>query len=146
MSASLEQIARLAQQGNREALEQLVEQIQDKVYGLALRMLWHPADAEDAAQEILIRVITRLGSFRGESKFTTWVFRTATNYLCDVRKSRLEEQRYTFERFGNEIDEGLSSAPAQNARPIDEVLMLEEIKIGCTLGMLLCLDRPHRLA
>jgi len=146
MDLSLEQLARLAQAGNMEALERLVERIQDKVYGLALRMLWSAEDARDATQEILIRVITRLGSFRGESKFTTWVYRVAANYLRDARKSRLEEQRYTFERFGDELDEGLSDAPIQTGQPIDEVLLLEEIKIGCTLGMLLCLDRAHRLA
>src|SRR5215510_16411697 len=60
MNSSLEQLARLAQDGNRDALERLVEQIQDKVYGLALRMLWHPEDARDATQDILIRVITHL--------------------------------------------------------------------------------------
>jgi RNA polymerase sigma factor (sigma-70 family) len=146
MNASLEQLAEEAQAGNSEAMESLVEQIQDKIYGLALRMLWHREDARDATQEILIRVITRLGSFRGESKFMTWIYRIAANHLRDARKSRLEEQQYTFERFGDELDEGLSDAPIQSEQPIDEALLLEEIKIGCTLGMLLCLDRGHRLA
>jgi|SRR5262245_22864013 len=146
MNSSLEQLARLAQDGNRDALERLVEQIQDKVYGLALRMLWHPEDARDATQDILIRVITHLNSFRGESKFTTWVYRVAANYLHDNRKSRLEEQQYTFQRFGDDLDAGLSDAPVQSVPQIDEALLLEEIKVGCTLGMLLCLDRPHRLA
>lgn len=67
-----------AQAGNRQALETIVEGIQGKVYELALRMLGHPSDAEDAAQEILIKVITRMGSFRGESAFYTWVYRIAT--------------------------------------------------------------------
>jgi RNA polymerase sigma factor (sigma-70 family) len=104
MNTSLEQLARLAQDGNRDALERLVEQIQDKVYGLALRMLWHPEDARDATQDILIRVITHLSSFRGESKFTTWVYRVAANHLRDNRKSRFEEQQYTFQRFGDDLD------------------------------------------
>src|SRR5215831_15888854 len=146
MDTSLEQLARQAQADNREALEQLVEQIQNKVYGLALRMLWHPEDARDATKELLIRVITHLGSFRGESRLLTWVYRIAANHLRDARKSRLEEQQYTFERFGDELDEGLSDAPILQRQPIDEALLLEEIKIGCTLGMLLCLDRGHRLA
>lgn len=62
-----------------------------------------------------------------------------------MRKSRLEEQRYTVERFGNELDEGLSDGPVPSEQPIDTAL-LEKIKVGCTLGMLLCLDRGHRLA
>ena len=46
--------------------------MRNQIYSLALRMLWHPADAEDATQEILIRIVTHLGSFRGESAFSTW--------------------------------------------------------------------------
>lgn len=144
MNDSLEELARSAQEGSPAALEHLVEQIQDKIYGLALRMLWHPEDARDATQEILIRIITHLASFRGESRFLTWAYRVASNYLLSARKSRLEEQSYTFERFGQELDEGLADTPVESG--MDESLLMEEIKIGCTLGMLLCLDRPHRLA
>ncbi len=146
MDLNLEQLVEQAQAGDKAALEQIVEQIQDKVYGLALRMLWHPEDARDATQEILIRVITHLGTFKGKSKFTTWVYQVAANHLRTIRKSRLEEQQYTFERFGHELEEGLSEAPLQTESDIEEALLLEEIKIGCTLGMLLCLDRSRRLA
>ncbi len=146
MDLNLEQLVKLAQAGDKSALEHVVEQIQNKIYGLALRMLWHPEDARDATQEILIRVITHLGTFKAKSKFTTWTYKVAANYLLTVRKSRLEAQQYTFERFSCELDEGLSDAPIQNESDLDEALLLEEIKIGCTQGMLLCLDRAHRLA
>ena len=73
-----------AQTGDRAALEKVVGEIQDQVYRLAVQMLWHPEDAEDATQEILIRIITRLGSFKGESAFTTWVYRVACNYLLNI--------------------------------------------------------------
>src|SRR5262249_32166228 len=142
---SLDELARRAREGQGESLERLVAAIQDRIHGLALRMLWHPEDARDATQEILIRIVTRLGTFRGASSFTTWAHRVAANYLLTVRKSRLERQAYTFRRFGEELDEGLSDAPAPPA-PGDAALLLEEVKIGCTLGMLTCLDRPHRLA
>jgi hypothetical protein len=65
--------------------------------------------------------------------------------LLTVRKSRLEEQKYTFERFGYELDQGLSEEAVPVAAA-DVALLVEEVKIGCTLGMLQCLDRPHRLA
>jgi RNA polymerase sigma factor (sigma-70 family) len=77
MDSTLEQLVQQAQSGDKSALEHIVEQIQTKIYGLALRMLWHPEDARDATQEILIRIITRLGSFHGESKFTTWAYKVA---------------------------------------------------------------------
>src|SRR5258708_32569903 len=109
MEESLEDLVRRAREGDRVSLEHLVSAIQDRVYGLALRMLWHPEDARDATQEILVRIVTRLGSFRGESSFSTWTHRVAANYLLTVRKSRLEKQAYTFERFGRELEQGLSS-------------------------------------
>lgn len=141
---TLEDLVSGARDGDRECLERLVAAVQDRVHGLALRMLWNPEDARDATQEILIRIVTRLGTFRGASSFTTWAYRVAANYLLTARKSRLEEKRYTFQRFGEELDEGLSGAGI----PVgpDTALLLEEVKIGCTLGMLQCLDRPHRLA
>src|SRR5688572_27185757 len=84
----LDALVERAKAGDREALEAVVAAIQDRVYNLAIRMLWHPADAEDATQEILVRVVTHLGGFRGESAFTTWVYRVAVNYLLTTRKRR----------------------------------------------------------
>lgn len=142
MFSSIEQAVSQAQDGNSEALEYLVRQLQPRIYGLALRMLWHPEDAKDATQEILLRVITHLGSFRSESSLFTWAYRIAANHLSAWRKSRLEEHALNFDTFGKELQEGLKSP---EARP-DEMLLFQEIRVGCTLGMLLCLDRPHRLA
>ena len=60
MDSDIEKQVELAVVGEKKALENLVRHIQDGVYRLALRMLAHPQDAEDAAQEILIKVITHL--------------------------------------------------------------------------------------
>jgi RNA polymerase sigma factor (sigma-70 family) len=141
---ALEALVERAQNGDREALDGVVVSIRARIHALALRMLWNPEDANDATQEILVRVVTRLATFRGESSFTTWVHRVAANHLLTVRKSRLEEQRYTFERFGGELDEGLSDEPQADGPA--RALLLQEVRVGCTLGMLQCLDRPHRLA
>jgi RNA polymerase sigma factor (sigma-70 family) len=140
-----EQIRR-ATAGDRQALEAVVRGVQDSVYGLALRMLWHPEDAKDATQEILIKAITHLDSFRGDSAFSTWIYRIAANHLSNVKKSRLERQRYTFERFGAELEQDQDEAFAANEPSFEEQVLIEELKVGCTLAMLTCLDRPHRLA
>ncbi|MCI0414725.1 RNA polymerase sigma factor [bacterium] len=142
----LEQLVELAKQGDRSALEEVVLRIQDRVYGLAMRMLWRPADAEDATQEILIRILTHLGTFRNESAFTTWVYQVASNYLLSTRKRLAEREEITFEDFGKQLEEGLKQRPLLEESSIDRELMIQEIKIGCTHGMLLCLDREHRLA
>ena len=72
-----QKLVRLAAEGDKGALEQLLTGVQDLAFNLSLRMLGTIHDAEDASQEILIRVMTNLASFRGESAFTTWVFRIA---------------------------------------------------------------------
>src|SRR3989449_913258 len=108
---SLEGLAARARDGDRSALEDLVTRIQGRVYNLALRMLWHPEDARDATQEILIRIVTHVGTFRAESAFVTWVYRIAANHLLTVRAGRLEARRLTFNRFGQDLDQGLSDVP-----------------------------------
>ena len=59
--------------GDTKALEELLVSVQDMIYNLSLRMLGNPCDAEDASQEIFIRIITRLSTFKKESAFSTWV-------------------------------------------------------------------------
>src|SRR5262245_21821040 len=140
---ALADLARRAIDGDREALDNLVRALQGDIYGLALRMLWNRGDAEDATQEILVRVVTRLAQFDFRSKLKTWVYRIAVNYVLDVKKSAVERMHLTFDRFADDLADGLSSnGPADAERS----LLTEEVKIGCTLGMLQCLDRPHRLA
>jgi RNA polymerase sigma factor (sigma-70 family) len=140
---TLEDVAKRAVDGDRNALDRLVRDLQGNIYGLALRMLWNREDAEDATQEILVRVVTRLAQFDFRSKLKTWVYRVAVNYILDVKKSPVERMQLSFEGFANDLAEGLSTdGPADAERS----LLTEEVKIGCTLAMLQCLDRPHRLA
>ena len=141
--AELRRLAAAAGQGDREALEQVIGSVRDDVYRLALRMLWHPDDAEDATQEALIRIMTRIGSYRGESAFGTWAFRVAANHILNWRRSRVEQENLTFRRFGEDLHEGLVEP---NPAMPDAGLLVEEVKLGCTLGMLLCVDRDQRLA
>ena len=140
----MEELVAQAKGGDRVALEELVSAVADDVYGLAIRMLWHPHDAEDATQEILVKVITNLGTFRGEAAFRTWVFRIAANHLISTRRRRAEQQELSFEAFGADLAEGLDTRYDDGG--VDESLLAEEVKIGCTQGMLLCLDREHRAA
>jgi RNA polymerase sigma factor (sigma-70 family) len=132
-----------ARTGDRGALESVLRAVQKDVYDLALRFLWHPQDAEDATQEILVRVLTGLGGFRGESRFRTWVYRIACNALLTARRQRMERQPMSFEAFGQDLAQGLSDKTDDD---VENKLLLEEVKIGCTLAMLLCLDRERRLA
>lgn len=64
-------LALAAREGDREALEELCRRLQGPMYRLCLRFTGHPADAEDAAQEVLVRIVTHLSSFEGRARFTT---------------------------------------------------------------------------
>jgi RNA polymerase sigma factor (sigma-70 family) len=127
-----------ARTGDRLALERIVRAVQDDIFRLAMRMTGCPEDARDACQEILIKVVTRLDSFRGEASVRA--YRIAVRHLLDRKKSRVEELAMNFERFGADLLDGL--AAPESPDPV----MIEEVKLGCTLAMLTCLDREHRLA
>jgi RNA polymerase sigma factor (sigma-70 family) len=129
-----------AQAGDADALDGIVRAIQHDVYRLAVRMTACVEDAEDATQEVLIKVITRLESFRGEASVRTWAYRIAVRHVLDRRKSRVEELRLTFDAFGADLLDGLAATPEPDP------VLVSEVKRGCTLAMLTCLDREHRLA
>lgn len=74
--------------GERAALEQLVEQYQDQVYSLALSFSRDPHRAQDLAQEAWIRILRGLPRFRGESRFSTWLYRVATNTFLNQTGGR----------------------------------------------------------
>lgn len=131
----LEALAARAVTGDRTALEALVRALQDDVYGLSLRMLWHPDDAADATQEILVQVITRLSTFRGESSVRTWVFRVATHALLRARKRRQPV-----------LEPVEAHEPEVPVRTPEERLLEKEVRFQCSLGLLQVLDDEHRLA
>lgn len=131
-----------ALKGEAAAIESLVRKCQDQVYHLALRFLWHPEDAEDATQEILIRAITHLSTFRGESAFSTWVYRIAANHLINLKKTRMERREVSFESVGRE----LASVQPDFTAEFQSAELAGQVKVACTHAMLMCLDRDARIA
>ncbi|HEX4091057.1 MAG TPA: RNA polymerase sigma factor [Trebonia sp.] len=130
--------------GDKAALEEVIGLLQDPVYRLALRMAWRPADAEDATQEILIRVLTRLASWRGEAKVLTWAYRIGVNYLLNLRrKTPQEAQQVSLEQFGASLADGLADA---DYRGPEAAMLAEEVRLSCTQAMLQCLERGERIA
>ena len=141
--APTEAVVWAAQSGDAIALEQLVVSVRDRVYRLSLRMTACPADAEDATQEILVRVVTRLSTFRGQAAFSTWVHRIAVNHLLDRAKSAVERMELTFDVYATDLLDGLASSPSTSP---DAALLEREVQLACTHAMLTCLDRDHRVA
>ncbi len=84
-------LIRRARDGDQEAFRVLVERYQGAVYNLAYRMLGDPQEAEDAAQEIFVRIYRQLAQYDSERKFSTWVLAIATNFCIDqLRRRRLQ--------------------------------------------------------
>lgn len=141
-----------ATHGDLPALDRLLQAIQPGVHQLAVRVLGHRDDAADATQEILLKVVTHLGGFRGESAFTTWVWRVAHNHLLTARTRNAESPEVSLEGIAERLDAGLDfvdrlahgrGEPAP-LTPQDK-LEAKQVALACTQSMLMALDREHRL-
>ena len=133
-----------ATEGDKKALETLVVDVQDIVFNLSLRMLGTFADAEDAAQDILLKMITYLSSFKGGSAFTTWVFSIAVNHLKNYKKHMFARYPLSFEYYGDDIENGKIQDVPDLTQNVEKDILAEELKMSCTNVMLQCLDAESR--
>jgi len=132
--------------GDRAALETLILRHQAWVYNIAIRMVFRPEDAEEVTQEVLIKVITKLSTFKGESSFRTWLYRVAANHVLSMKRRWAETRATTFADYGAAIESTPDlDLPDPKTVPVELPVLVEEVKNGCTMGMLLCLDRKQRL-
>jgi RNA polymerase sigma-70 factor, ECF subfamily len=81
-------LVRRAQAGDREALSALIQSQQTYVYSIAMSLMHNPADAADMTQEAFVRLMRSLGTYRAETKFTTWLYRLVTNICLDGLRRR----------------------------------------------------------
>lgn len=133
-----------ATSGDKNALETLIAGVQDIVFNLSLRMLGTFADAEDATQDILLQVMTHLSSFRGDSSFTTWVFRIASNHLKSYKKHMFAHYPLSFEYYGDDIENAKIRDAPDLTQNVEKDILAEELKMSCTNVMLQCLDMESR--
>lgn len=141
----LRELVKKSKFGDKKALEQLISEVQNDIYALALRFLWNSEDAKEASQEILVKAITHLSDFREDSEFSTWIYKIASNHLLDIKKSSVEKMKLTQVLFEEDLHTDLSE-PSDILRNDPEFsILLEEVRIGCTTAMLNCLDRNHRM-
>jgi RNA polymerase sigma factor (sigma-70 family) len=139
-------LAAQAAAGDQEALEALLRRHQPWIFNLAMRMFYGRADAEDATQEVLLKTAMGLSSFRGESSFRTWLYRVAANHFLDRKKSTAEKTIHGFGCYGGYLDKTSDEELFDPSSDFPQTrLLVEEAKLGCMLGMLLCLDREQRL-
>lgn len=131
--------------GDRNSLEMVILSVRDMIFNLSLRMLGTFHDAEDATQDIILKVITHLSSFRQESSFSTWVFRIATNHLVNYKKHMFAQYPLSFEFYGDDIENAPAGDIPDLTQEVEKSILAEELKLSCTNVMLQCLDTDDRL-
>ncbi len=146
-------LVRRAADGDLATMDALLRAIEPGIFNLSVRMLGHVEDARDASQEILLKVVTHLGGFRGDAAFSTWVYRIARNHLLNAVSRRPEAPEVSFDSIAAKLDEGLAYGRKQIPIELDSGAISPEDKaaaagvaLGCTQGMLMALAREDRLA
>jgi RNA polymerase sigma-70 factor (ECF subfamily) len=107
-------LVRRAQAGDREALSELIRSQQTYVYSIAMSLMHNPADAADMTQEAFVRLMRSLGTYRAETRFTTWLYRLVTNICLDGLRRR--------GRPVDSLDEPASSYSGDDAQTAGERL------------------------
>jgi len=133
----------LAADGDGRAVADIVRALERPLYGIAHRMLIDRGDAEDATQEALIRIVTRLAQFRGESSFATWAYRIAVRRILDFREQRAAAARVTSEAFAADLRDGLDEDAVERT---EDAILYHQLKLVCSRAMLHHLDGDHRIA
>lgn len=134
--------------GDKKSLDMLIKRHQPYIYNVAWKMVHNADDAWDITQEVLVKVITNLSKFKKESNFRTWLYRITFNHFLQAKKSKREEMFTSFDAF----EKGLSHAIEKgNESEMSELEQeehqeyIQEMKLQCMSGMLLCLSREQRL-
>lgn len=120
--------------GDTEAFEALVLEHQNKVYSLALRMVGNEEDARDMAQESFIRAFSSLTGFRGDSKFSVWLYRLTSNICIDFLRSRAKKRTVSMTWTDDEGDDaGELEIPDERFSPeeqFDRTSIRESVQRG----------------
>lgn len=106
-----------AKQGDQAAFEQLVRDNEKRIYNLTLRMVGNPEDALDLSQEAFLNAWKGLGSFKGDSAFSTWLYRLASNACLDFLRSRKRRQDTTGSPLSLDDEEAPPPPADDSARP-----------------------------
>jgi RNA polymerase sigma-70 factor, ECF subfamily len=101
--------------GPPPTIEQVFRDYAPRIYNLALRMLGNEADAEDVTQDVLLQLIRKLDTFRGESAFPTWLHRITVNAALAYRRKRASrEQHQVHDPLESFLEEGKHATPVRN--------------------------------
>lgn len=138
-------VALAAREGDAACLELLCRELQHPMYRLALRFTGNTHDAEDAAQEVMIRLVTQLGSFEGRSRFSTWAYTVATRQLMRSARRPIEASVHGPEDLTSFLDAHVADPEFDPESRAEFEELSADMRLSCTYGMLLCLSREQRI-
>ncbi len=130
--------------GNKESLNEIISYHQPFIYNVAWKMCHNPLDAQDLTQEVLIKVITKLGQFNFKSKFRTWLYRIVVNEFLQSKRRKGETQFSDFDDYGERLDQ-VPNPELSIEEEISYQELSKEMQIQCMSGMIMCLNREQRL-
>jgi RNA polymerase sigma factor (sigma-70 family) len=131
-------------EGDSNALNQLIKIHEPFIYNVAWKYTNNPEEAKDLTQEVLIKVVTKLSTFKGNSAFKTWVYRIVVNQFLQTKRRPMEDRWVSFDDFSEE----LNAIPSPDVSPEEEIeheLRTKTARTRCMSGMLMCLTREQRL-
>lgn len=135
----------LALNGDKASLTNLIKVHQKYIFNIALKMVNNVEDAEDITQEILVKLVTNLAKYDpAKGKFRTWLYRITFNHFLNLKKQSYEKVVTSFDVFFEFIDGSAEINLTENEEK-EMQLEIEESKVACMAGMLMCLDREQRL-
>ncbi len=114
-----QELIQSAKNGNALAFEQLIENHQQRIFSIAYRIAGNQEDAADMAQEVLVKVFRNLKHFRGDSKFSTWLYRVATTTCLDEQKKQRRHTAYSLDQE-LETEEGSVASQVKDTAPTPE--------------------------
>ncbi|MBC7247495.1 MAG: sigma-70 family RNA polymerase sigma factor [Actinobacteria bacterium] len=122
-----EELVRAFLEGDREAFEELVRRYHPVVLNMACRLLGNRDDAADVCQEVFILLLRKLGSFRGEAKFSTWLYRVSLN-ACHDHARRARRHVSLSESPGEDMPEMEQLLPDEGLEGPEESMEREEVR------------------
>jgi RNA polymerase sigma factor (sigma-70 family) len=131
-------------EGNKQSLSRLIQKHQPYIYNIAWKMIGDPTKAEDLTQESLLKIITNLSSFKGESSFRTWAYRIVRNHFLNDQKKPSNKFADNFEDLGNRLDSSISVDISEEEQELKKE-EIREVRLKCLSGMLLCLTKEQRM-
>lgn len=142
--ASNKILVQKALEGEKQALTTLIQEHQPFIYNVAWKMCHDSNDARDLTQEVLIKVLTKLGQFNFKSAFRSWLYRIVVNEFLQSKRRPAEALFSSFDDYGAQLDT-IPNPELTIEEEMEQAELTQEMRYRCMSGMLMCLNREQRL-